>query len=146
MKNVVGVVRGQRVEEAMGCSRYPIGATGKGAVRLRQEPEKPLPMRQLIFLHSNNEILVWLLGNQDQVPLDHLVVESRRKITLDTAQTPQPANGREPFLNRNVWEHVMGLMQVEEDEDEEAAEWLEAERKVECQAPPDGGWRLFSTT
>jgi len=63
MKNLVGVVGGQRVEEEIGCPRYLIGATGEGAVRLRQEPEKPLPLRQLIFLHSNNDILAWLLAN-----------------------------------------------------------------------------------
>jgi len=52
MKNLVGVVRGQREEEEIGCPQYLIGATGEDAVRLRQEPEKPLPLRQLIFLHS----------------------------------------------------------------------------------------------
>jgi len=56
MKNLVGVVRGQRVEEEIGGPRYLIGATGDGAVKLRQEPEKPLPQQQLIFLHSNNDI------------------------------------------------------------------------------------------
>ena len=58
MKNLLGVVRGQRVEEEIGYPRYLIEATGESAVRLRQEPDKPLPLRQLIFLHSNNDILV----------------------------------------------------------------------------------------
>jgi len=101
MKNLVGVVRGQRLEEEIGCPRYLIGATGEGAVRLRHEPEKPLPRRQLIFLHSNNDILAWLLANHGQDPLDRLVVESRRKNREDRTQTPEPAKGRYPFLNHN---------------------------------------------
>jgi len=141
MQNLVGVGRGQRVEEEIGCPRYLIGATGEGAVRLRQEPEKPLPLRHLIFLHSNNDILVWLLANHGQDPLDLLVVESRRMNRVDRAQTPKPAKGRYPFLNRNVWEEAVGIMQADEDqdEDEEEEEWLEAESEGEPQAPPDGG-------
>ena len=57
IKNLVGVVTGQRVEEQIGCPRYLIGATGESAVRLRQEPEKSLPLRVPIFLYSNNDIL-----------------------------------------------------------------------------------------
>jgi len=102
MKNLVGLVRGQRLEEEIGWPRYLIGATGEGAVRLAQEPEKSLPLRQLIFLHSNNAILAWLLANHGQDPLDLLVVESRRKNTEDRTQTPEPAKGRYPFLNCNV--------------------------------------------
>jgi len=94
MKNLVGVVRGQRVEEEIGCPRYLIGATGEGAVRLHQEPQKPLPLRQLIFLHSKNDILAGLLAKHGQDPHDLLVVESRRKNREDGAQTPEPAKGR----------------------------------------------------
>jgi len=117
--------------------------TGEGAVRLRKEPEKPLPLRQLIFLHSNNHILAWLLANHGQDPLDLLVVESRPKNREDRAQRPEPAKGRYPFLNHNVWEDAVGIMQADEDEDEdedkEVEEWLEAESEGEPQAPPDGG-------
>jgi len=139
MKNLVGVIRGQRVEEEIGCPRYLIRATGEGAVRLPQEPEKPLPLRQLIFLYSNNDILAWLLANHGQDPLDLLVVESRRKNRQDRAQTPQPPKGRYQFLNRNVWEDAVGIMQADEDENEEEEEWLEAESEGEPQAPPEGG-------
>jgi len=144
MKNLVGVVRGPRVEEESGCPRYLIGATGEGGVRLRQDPEKPLPLRQLIFLHSNNDILAWLLANHGQDPLDVLVVDSRRKNRENGAQTPEPAKGRYPFLNHNVWEDAVGIMQADEDKDEdedeeeEEEEWLEAESEGEPQAPPDG--------
>jgi len=139
MKNLVGVGRAQRVEEEIGCPRYLIGATGEGAVRLRQEPEKRLPLRQLIFLHSNNDILAWLLANHGQDPLNLLVVESRRKNREDRAQTPEPAKGRYPFLNRNVREDAVGIRQADEDEDEEEEAWLEDESEGEPPAPPDGG-------
>jgi len=145
MKKLVGVVRGQPVEEEIGCPRYLIRATCEGAVRLPPEPEKPLPLRQLIFLHSNDDILAWLLPNQGQDPLDLLVVESHRQNREDRAQTPEPAKGRYPFLNRNAWEDAVGIMQADEDEeededeDEKEEEWLEAESEGEPQAPPDGG-------
>jgi len=115
LKNLVGVLRGDHVEEEIGCPRYLKGATGQGAVRLRQEPEKPLPLRQLIFLHSNNDILAWLLANHGQDPLDLSVVESHRNNREERAQTPEPAKGRYPFLNRNVWEDAVGIIQADED-------------------------------
>ena len=154
MKNLLGVVRGQRVEEEIGYPRYLIGATGQGAVRLRQERDKPLPLRQLIFLHSNNDILAWFLANHGQGPLDLLVVESRPDNGEDGAQTPpEPANGRNPFLNRKIWDDAVGAMQGDEDEDgdvdgngdenenenadedEGEEEWLEAESEEEPQVP-----------
>jgi len=149
LTNLVGVVRAQRVEEEIGCPRYLIWPTGQDAVRLGQVPEKPLPQRQLIFLHSNNDILAWLLAEHRQDPLNLLVVESRRKNSEDRALTPKPAQGRYPCLNRNIWADAVGIMQVDadenEDEDEEEAveEWLEAESKGEPQAPPDGGGDCF---
>jgi len=139
MKNRVVVVGGPRVEEEIGCPGYLIGASGEGAVRLRQEPEQPLPLRQLIFLHSNNDVLAWLLATHGEDPLDLLVVESRHKNRADRAQTPKPAKGRYPFLDRNVWEDAMAIMQADEDEDEEEEEWLEAKSEGELEAPPHGG-------
>jgi len=141
MKTVVGLVRGQRVEGEIRYPRYLIGATGEGAVRLRQEPERPVPQRQLIFLNSNNDILAWLLANHGQDPLDLLVVKSHRNNREDRAQTPEPAKRTYPFLNRNVWEDAVGIMHADEDEDEdeEEQEWLEAESEGEPLAPPNGG-------
>jgi len=133
------------MEEEIRCPQYLMGATGEGAVRLRQEPEKLLLLRQLIFLHSNNDILAWLLANHGPDPLHLLVVESRHKNTKDRAQTPETAKGRYPFLNRNVWEDAVGIMQPDEDQDkeeeekEEEEECLEAKSEWEWQAPPDRG-------
>jgi len=140
-------VRGPRVEEQIGCPRCLIGATGEGAVRLPQEPEKPLPLQQLIFLHSNNDILARLLANHGQDPVHLLVIKSGRNNTEHRAQMPEPAKGRYPFLNRNVWEDAVGIMQEhedadedeDEDEEEEEEEWLEAESEGGPQAPPQRG-------
>ena len=146
MKDLLGVVTGQGVEEDIRYPRYLIGATGEGALRLRQEPEKPLPLRQLIFLHTNNDILAWLLANHGQDPLDLLVVRSRHDNGEDEAQTPEPANGRYPCLNHKVWEDTVEAMQADEEEDtdededeDEDEEWLEAEKEGEAQALPAGG-------
>jgi len=135
------------VEEEIGWPRYMIGATGEGAVRIPQEPEKPSPLRQLIFLHSNNDILAQLLGNHGEDPLKLLVVESRHKNGEDRAPTPEPAKVRYLFHNRNVWEDAVRIMEahqegdehVDEHHHEEDEEWLEAVSEGEPQAPPDRG-------
>jgi len=110
-----------------------------------KSPKKPLPLRQLIFLHSNNEILAWLLVNHGQDPLDVLVVESRHKHREDRTRKPEPAKGRYPFLNRNVWEDAVGIMQADEneDEDEEEEECLEAGSQGEPQVRPEVGGDFF---
>ena len=65
----------QHVEEEINCPRYLIGATGEGATKLRQVPEDPLPLRQLIFLNTDDDIRVWLLANNGHDPLDLVVLE-----------------------------------------------------------------------
>lgn len=131
--NLLGVVRGQRVEEEIRYPRYLIGATGEGAAKLRQAPEEPLPLRQLIFLNRDDDIRAWLLANDGRDPLDLMVLESRPDQGEDGHQTPEPANGRYPFFDRMVWDHsgeaedTVGAMQEEEDEEEDDEEWQEAE-------------------
>ena len=141
MQNPVVVVSGQRVEEEIGCPRYLIRGTGEGAIRLGQEPQKALPLRQLIFLHSNNDIPAWLLAHHGKYPLDLLVVKSRPKNREHRPQRPEPAKGRYRFLNHNVWEDAVGVMQADDDEHEDAEgeEWLQAETQGEPQVPPDRG-------
>ena len=56
IRDLLRVVRGQDVEEEINCARYLIRATGEGATKLRQDPEDPLPLRQLIFLNRDNDI------------------------------------------------------------------------------------------
>jgi len=108
-----------------------------------------------MLLHTSNDIQGSVLGNNGKDPLDVLVVDSGSKNREDRAQTPEPAKERYPFLNRNVWEDAVGMMQADEDEDEgededddedededeeeEEEQWLEAESEGEPLAPPDGG-------
>jgi len=75
--HLLRVVREQDVEDENRCPRYLIGATGEGAARLRQDPEDPLPLRQLIFLNRDDDIGVWFLTNSGQDSLDLMNIESR---------------------------------------------------------------------
>ena len=54
--DLLRLVRAQDVEEEIKCPRYLIGVTGEGATRLRQDPEEPLPLRQLILLNRDDDI------------------------------------------------------------------------------------------
>jgi hypothetical protein len=138
MKDLVGVLRGQRVEEEIRCPRYLIGATGEGAVGLRQAPEQPLPLRHLIFLNSDDDIRVWLLANNGYEPLDLLVVEPR-SIRDAGDQTPEPPNGMYPFLNRTLWENVQGHVADDMGVDDEDEELVESESDREPEAPSGPG-------
>jgi len=127
--DLLRLVRAQDVEEEIKCPWYLIGATGEGATRLRQDPEEPLPLRQLIFLNRDNDIRAWFLANNSHDPLDLMVLESRPEDGEDPDETPEPSDGRHPFFDREVWDDSAGAeyatweMQEEEewiDEDE----WL----------------------
>jgi len=56
--HLLRVVREQDVEDEIRCPRYLIGTTGEGTARLRQDPEDPVPLRQLIFLNQDDNICV----------------------------------------------------------------------------------------
>ena len=144
IRDLLRVVRGQDVEEEINCPRYLIGATGEGATKLRQDPEDPLPLRQLIFLNRDDDIRAWLLANNGHDPLDLMVLESRPEDGHDLDETPEPPNGRYPFFDRDVWDEWAGAedaareMQEEEewiDEDE----WLQAKQEGATWAPPGAG-------
>ena len=92
-----------------------------------------------------------------------MVIESRRKNSEDRAQTPEPANGRYPFLNRNVGEEGVGIIYADEDgeegededadededeeehEEEEEEEWQKVRARGNRRHLLTAG-RLFSTT
>ena len=141
--DLLRVVRGQDVEEEIGCPRYLIGATGEGAAMLCQNPEDPLPLRQLIFLNRNADIRAWFLDNKGHDPLDLMFLESRREDGEDLDETPEPPNGRYPFFDRDVWDESaggkdsVGDMREEDSDDDE--EWLEAEPEGETRAPHGAG-------
>jgi len=138
------LVRAQDVEEEIKCPWYLIGSTGEGATRLGQDPEEPLPLRQLIFLNTDDDIRAWFLANNGHDPLDLMVLESRPEDGEDPYETPEPPDGRHPFFDREVWDDSAGAeyatreMQEEEewiDEDE----WLQAELEGATHAPSGAG-------
>ena len=102
------ILRGQDVEDEIRCPRYLISAMGEGAARLRQDPENPLPLRQLIFLNRDDDIRAWFLTNSVQDPLDLMVLESRPEDGEDQDETPKPPNGRSPFFDRAICEESAG--------------------------------------
>jgi len=61
---------------------------GEGATRLRQDPEEPLPLGQLIFVNTDDDILAWLLANNSHNPLDLLGLESCPKGGDNLDETP----------------------------------------------------------
>jgi len=72
LQSLLGVLKGQYVEDPIQYPRYLIGATGQGARALRLRPSDPLPLSELIFLYTDDDIWVWLLGNPGKDLLDLL--------------------------------------------------------------------------
>ena len=77
MEKLLGLIKAQRVEQAIETPRYFIGATGDGSCALRLSPAASLSLRDLIFLNEDNDIRAWLLANDGRHPLDLMVLESR---------------------------------------------------------------------
>jgi len=143
IRDLLRVVRGQDVEEEINSPRYLIGATGEGATRLRQDPEEPLPLRQLIFLNRDDNIRAWLLANNGHDPLDLLVLESRPEDGDDLDETPEPPNGRYPLFDRDVWDEWAVVedapQEMLEEEWIDEDEWLEADPGGTTRAPRGAG-------
>jgi len=74
------MLKRQHVEDPIQYPRYLIGATGQGASALRRQPLDPLPLSELIFLYTDDDIRVWLLASPGKDPLDLLVLESRQDL------------------------------------------------------------------
>ena len=138
------MVRAQDVEEDIKCLLYLIGATGEGATRLRQYPEEPLPLSQLIFLNRDDDIRVWFLANNGHDPLDLMVLESRPEDGEDPDETPEPPHGRRPLFDREVWDDSAGAEYATREMQEEEVwidenEWLQAEPEGATLAPCGAG-------
>jgi len=65
---------------------------------LRQKPDDPLPLHQLIFLNRNKHIRAWFLTNKGHDPLDIMVLLARREDVQDLHETPERPNGRYPLF------------------------------------------------
>jgi len=143
IRDLLWVVRGQDVEDEINSPRYLIGATGEGATRLRQDPEEPLPLRQLIFLNRDDDIRAWLLANKGHDPLDLLVLESRPEDGDDLDETPEPPNGRYAFFDRDVSDEWAGVedapQEMQEKEWIDEDEWLQADPRGTTRAPRGAG-------
>jgi len=86
--HLLRLVREQDIEDEIRSPRYLIGATGEGGAKLRQDPEDPLPLHQLIFLNGDDDISVWFLTNSGQDPLYLMVIESRPQDGENQDETP----------------------------------------------------------
>jgi len=144
MADLLRLVRAQDLEEEIKCRRYLMGVTGEGATRLRQDPEEPLPLRQLIFLNRDDDIRAWFLTNNGHDPLNLMVLESRPEGGDDPDETPEPPDGRHPFFDREVWDDSAGAEYAtrerqEEEEWIDADEWLQAEPEGATRAPSGAG-------
>jgi len=102
IKTLLGVIKAQRAERAILCPRYLIGATREDSNALSLDSTAPLPLRELIFGHKEDDLRVWLLANDGKHPVDLLVLESRLKEAGDDKSTPEPVGGRHSFFDRNV--------------------------------------------
>jgi len=131
------------VEEEIRCPRYLIGMTGEGAAMLGQKPEDPLPLCQLIFLNTNDNIRVWFLANKGHHPLDLMVLKFRREDGEDLDETPEPPNGRYASFDRDVWDESAGgedsMREMWDEESVDDEEWLEAEPEGETRGPHGPG-------
>jgi len=129
------LVRAQEVEEEIKCPRYLIGATREGPTRLPQDPEDPLPLRQLIFLNRDDDIRACFLANNGHDPLNLMVLVSRPEDGEDPDETPDPPDGKHPFFDREVWDDSAGAAYATR-EMQEKAEWLDEDEWL--QAEPQG--------
>ena len=122
MQKLLGVVKAQRVEQAIETPRYLIGATGDGSCALKLSPASPLPLRDLIFLNEDDDIRAWLLANNGRHPLDLKVLESSPDLREDGTPTPKPADGRYRDFDRKIWDRsgqAGGNLGIQEEEDDD---------------------------
>jgi len=73
-----------------------------------------------------------------------MVLESRPEDGDDLEGTPEPANGRHPFFDRDVWDEWAGAEDTaremqEEEEWIDEEEWQQAEQEGATWAPPGAG-------
>jgi len=82
------VVKGKRWKRKFDAPFNLIGAPSAGAAMLRQKPDDPLPLCQLIFLNSHDNICAWFHANKGHDPLHLMVLELRREYREDRTKLP----------------------------------------------------------
>ena len=131
------------MEDEISCPCDRIGATGEDAAMLCQKQEDPLPLPQLIFLNRNNDIRGWFLPNKGDDPMELIVLESHREDGEDLDEIHEPANGRYPLFDHNIWAELAGggdsVREMPDEESVENEEWLEAEAEGETWWPHGAG-------
>jgi len=75
----------------------------QGARALRRRPSDTLPLSELIFLYTADDIRVWLPANPGKDPLDLRVLESRQDQGEGRDETPAPASSGHPLFDRKAW-------------------------------------------
>jgi len=125
IKNLLRVIKAQCAEEGILCPRYLIGTTREGSNALSLDPTAPLPLRDLIFLHKDDDLRAWLLANDGKHPQDLMVLESRLEEARHDRSTPERIGGRHPFFDRNVGDHsgqaedIVGGIQWDDKDDKD---------------------------
>jgi len=104
LQSLLGVLKRQHVEDPIQYPLYLIGATGQGASALRRRPSDPLPLSELIFLYTDNDIRVWLLAKPGKDPLDFLILDSHHDQGEGRDETPAPASSGHPYFDCKGWD------------------------------------------
>ena len=102
VQSLLGVLKRQDVEDPIQYPRYLFGATGPGASALRRRRSDPLSLSELIILYTDDDIRVSLLANPGKNPLDLLMLEPCQDPREGREETPAPASGGHPFLDRQA--------------------------------------------
>ena len=97
IKNLLGVIKAQRVAEAILYPQYLIGNTREGSDAVRQDPTAPLPLRDRIFLNKDDDLRAWLVANNGKHPLNLMVLQSHHMEAGDDTSMAEPIGGRHPF-------------------------------------------------
>ena len=70
--------------------RMLVGATGEGTRMLRNDPDEPLPLGEMVPLYSDRDVRIWWSTNTPNEPMDLLFYGHRE--TADEDGTPSPVN------------------------------------------------------
>ena len=70
--------------------RVLVGATREGTRMLQNDPDEPLPLGEMVPLHSDRDVRIWWSTNTQNEPMDLLFYGHRA--TANEAGTPSPVS------------------------------------------------------